>query len=140
MLYEVFLDTNSSLLCKMAGVTYETDPPKGVTSLTLAEDDIKPANTTKRQIRYFDEDEIQQSGSSFPNNGVKLKKRSSAYSIHSLSSIKSGQRVVDPAVVLPVLYRTMSIDMARAQATKGVTTEKKDPNSKTMAGESVSVV
>lgn len=120
----------------MASVNDESDLEKGAPTFARTEDDIKPVNAAKRQIRYFDDnDEIQQIPSSYANNGGKLKKRGSTYSIHSLSSIKSGRRVVDPATALPVLYRTMSIDIARTQRGKGATIRKNELGGKAMAGE-----
>jgi sodium/potassium-transporting ATPase subunit alpha len=120
----------------MAIVKDESDSNKSTPPFAGTEDDIKPVNTAKRQIRYLDNnDEIQQFGSSYWNNGGNLKRRGSTYSIHSLSSIKSGRRVVDPATALPVLYRTMSIDVSRTQEAKGSTIQKDEFSGKHIAGD-----
>lgn len=120
----------------MADPNDKGDPEKGISAATIqVKSNAKTFGSTKRHIRYFDDsDEIQQIGSS-TNNNVKLKRKSSAYSIHSLSSIRSGQRVVDPATALPVLYRTLSIDMERMQMEKAAAIKRKRGD-KTMAGKS----
>lgn len=113
---------------------YDRDPEKDDSTVAIqAQGNTGRLGATKRQIRYFDDsDEIQQIGSS-TNNNVKLKRKGSAYSIYSLSSIRSGQRVVDPATALPVLYRTLSIDMKNMQGEKNAVIRRKYGD-KTMAG------
>lgn len=120
----------------MANPNDQGDPEKGSSAVVIQlKSNTGTSGTTKRQIRYFDDsDEIQQIGSSI-NRNVKLKRKGSAYSIHSLSSIRSGQRAVDPATALPVLYRTLSIDMERMQGEKNAAIKRKHGD-KTMAGKS----
>ncbi|PTB36171.1 hypothetical protein M441DRAFT_151795 [Trichoderma asperellum CBS 433.97] len=117
----------------MANPNDQGDPEKGSSAVVIQlKSNTGTSGTTKRQIRYFDDsDEIQQIGSSI-NRNVKLKRKGSAYSIHSLSSIRSGQRAVDPATALPVLYRTLSIDMERMQGEKNAAIKRKHGD-KTMA-------
>ncbi|UKZ48043.1 hypothetical protein TrVGV298_002279 [Trichoderma virens] len=107
----------------MADANDKGDPEKGNTG---------PGRAAKRRIRYFD-DEIQPVDSSPANYNGKLKRKGSTYSIHSLSSIRSGQRVVEPAAALPVLYRTLSIDMERTQGKYNVAMEKKEAGNKAIA-------
>lgn len=114
---------------------YDRDPEKDGSAVVVKnKGNNGRLGATKRQVRYLDEDEIQQIGPSTGNN-AKLKRKGSAYSIHSLSSIRSGQREVDPATALPVLYRTLSIDMERAQKDKDSVTRRRYSDA-TMAGKS----
>lgn len=114
---------------------YDRDPEKEGSAVVVKDKgNTGRLGATKRQVRYLDEDEIQQIGPSTYNN-AKLKRKGSAYSIHSLSSIRSGQREVDPATALPVLYRTLSIDMERAQKDKDSVTRRRYSDA-TMAGKS----
>ncbi|KAL6890041.1 calcium ATPase [Trichoderma evansii] len=117
----------------MADPNDNGDPEKANSKVAIqVKSNAKTFGSTKRHIRYLDDsDEIQQIGSS-TNNNFKLKRKTSAYSIHSLSSIRSGQRVVDPATALPVLYRTLSIDMERMQVEKNAAVKRKYGD-KTMA-------
>ncbi|KAM0447590.1 hypothetical protein ACHAO4_008917 [Trichoderma viride] len=105
---------------------YDRDPEKdGSAVVVQPKGNTGRLGATKRQVRYFDDsDEIQPVGSS-SNNNARLKKKGSAYSIHSLSSIRSGRREVEPATALPVLYRTLSIDMERAQGEKDSATRRR---------------
>ncbi|PON28873.1 Na,H/K antiporter P-type ATPase [Trichoderma gamsii] len=104
----------------------DRDPEKGGSAVVVqTKGNTGRLGATKRQVRYFDEsDEIQQIGPS-TNSNAKLKRKGSAYSIHSLSSIRSGQREVDPATALPVLYRTLSIDMERMKSEKDAVTRRR---------------
>lgn len=113
---------------------YDRDPEKDSSAVAVQDKgSTGKLGAMKRQVRYFDEsDEIQQIGPSTSNN-AKLKRKGSAYSIHSLSSIRSGQREVDPATALPVLYRTLSIDIERAQKDKDSVTRRRYSDA-TMAG------
>lgn len=115
---------------------YDRDPEKdGSAVVVQPKGNTGRLGATKRQVRYFDDsDEIQPVGSS-TNNNARLKKKGSAYSIHSLSSIRSGRREVEPATALPVLYRTLSIDMERAQGEKDAATRRRYSDA-TMAGKS----
>jgi sodium/potassium-transporting ATPase subunit alpha len=120
----------------MADPYDQRDPEKGGPAVAV-QTKRNPGKlaATKRHIRYFDDsDEIQPVGSS-ANNNARLKRKGSAYSIHSLSSIRSGQREVDPATALPVLYRTLSIDMERMQNEKGAVIRRRYSD-KTMGGKS----
>lgn len=123
----------------MAGANDESDPEKGTPkTLVQTKGDHGSGIAAKRRIRYFDDqDEIQQIESFPANNNGKLKRKGSAYSIHSLSSIRSGQRAVDPASALPVMYRTLSMDMARTQEKLNVTVKKSEIGDKAMAGKFV---
>lgn len=113
----------------------DRDPEKGGSAVVVqTKGNTGRLVATKRQVRYFDDDEIQQIGPSTSSN-AKLKRKGSAYSIHSLSSIRSGHREVDPATALPVLYRTLSIDMERAQKEKDSVVRRRYSDA-TMAGKS----
>jgi sodium/potassium-transporting ATPase subunit alpha len=114
----------------------DRDPEKGDPAVVVqTKGNTGRLAATKRQVRYFDDsDEIQPVGPSTHSN-AKLKRKGSAYSIHSLSSIRGGQREVDPATALPVLYRTLSIDMERAQKEKDSVIRRRYSDA-TMAGKS----
>ncbi|KKP06680.1 Na,H/K antiporter P-type ATPase [Trichoderma harzianum] len=118
-----------------AGTHDDIDPEKGTAKASAqTKGNHGPGIAAKRRIRYFDDQDEIQPVDPFPAsiNG-KLKRKGSAYSIHSLSSIRSGQRVVDPASALPVLYRTMSMDLARTQEKSSVTIKKTEIGDKAMA-------
>lgn len=121
----------------MANPKDKGDAEKGNATISIqAKGNTGVSDTMKRQIRYFDDsDEIPQIGSS-TNNNAKLKRKGSAYSIHSLSSIRNGRHVVDPATALPVLYRTLSIDIERTQREKHAAIKRKYGD-KTMEGRSL---
>lgn len=100
------------------------------------DDDIPPAVAAKRRIRYFDDEEEYPNGGgpSGGEMGHPLRRTNSTYSVHSLSSVRSGRRAIDPAIVLPVQYRTLSytISFQREQdAAKA-----KDAREKTAVGKS----
>ncbi|KAJ4865636.1 e1-E2 ATPase domain-containing protein [Trichoderma breve] len=118
-----------------AGTHDDSDPEKGTAKASAqTKGDHGLGIAAKRRIRYFDDQDEIQPVDPFPaNNHGKLKRKGSAYSIHSLSSIRSGQRVVDPASALPVLYRTMSMDLARTQEKSSVTIKKTEIGDKAMA-------
>jgi sodium/potassium-transporting ATPase subunit alpha len=61
-----------------------------------------------------------------------LTRRASTYSVHSLSSVRSGQRTVDPSIILPVQYRTLSYDITNVKAIE----KAKDAREKAAVGES----
>jgi sodium/potassium-transporting ATPase subunit alpha len=87
-----------------------------VDALTVDEEELSPALAARRHIRYIDDDaEMQDVAGPSSHN---LPRRDSTYSIHSLSSVRSGQRAINPSLALPVAYRTLShtIDDARNTA------------------------
>ncbi|RMZ88655.1 hypothetical protein DV736_g4107, partial [Chaetothyriales sp. CBS 134916] len=77
------------------------------------EDDLPPAIAAKRQIRYLDDDEIERAQPTAQSIACSysLSRRASATSIHSIHSA----RAVDPALALPVTYRTVSFNIAASQ-------------------------
>ncbi|KIV88710.1 hypothetical protein PV10_08368 [Exophiala mesophila] len=81
------------------------------------DDDLPPAVAAKRRIRYFDDEEDNDAtaGPSTHGMGYPLQRVNSTFSIHSLSSVRSGQRVIDPALALPVQYRTLSYNISSQQ-------------------------
>lgn len=79
----------------------------------IGDDDLPPAVVAKRRIRYFDDDEVQNAAGPSGNDlGPPLRRHDSTFSVHSFSSVRSGQRVVDPTLALPVQYRTLSYTIA----------------------------
>ncbi len=94
----------------------------------LEDESLPPDLAARRRIRYFDDDEEAQ-GAAGPSRP--LRRRSSAFSIQSISSVRSG-RVVDPSLVLPVQYRTLSYTITNAddKAAAGA----KDPREKAAIG------
>ena len=84
-------------------------------STSLNGDEINSAPATKRRIRYA-EDHEETGEPSIQNFTLPLRRRGSTYSVHSLSSVRSDQRNVDPAIVLPVQYRTLSYEITNIKA------------------------
>ena len=84
-----------------------------------AEDDfdVPPHIVARRTIRYFDEDvEDQQNARAQDQSfGVPLTRQDSTYSIHSLRTIRNGGRNIEPALALPVTYRTVSFNISTSQ-------------------------
>ena len=96
----VVIDDFESFLEKDAAV---------ITRNSQDDDDLPPAVAAKRRIRYFDDEESNPTGGGPSGDvGHALRRTQSTYSVHSLSSMRSGRRVVDPAIILPVQYRTLS--------------------------------
>jgi sodium/potassium-transporting ATPase subunit alpha len=96
--------------------------------------DLPLTVAAKRRIRYFDDDaELGQAGG--PSGAPGLKRRDSTFSIHSLSSMRSGQRFVDPAIVLPVQYRTLSYSIS--QHKDDVVAKGKNAREKTVQGREI---
>jgi len=98
------------------------------------DEDLPPAVAAKRRIRYFDDEEENPTGGgpSSADMGHPLRRTASTYSVHSLSSVRSGRRNIDPAIILPVQYRTLSytISTQREQDVAKV----KDARDKTAIG------
>ncbi|KAJ9503382.1 hypothetical protein H2202_001536 [Exophiala xenobiotica] len=90
----------------------------------LEDEGLPPDLAARRRIRYFDDEEEAQ-GAAGPSRP--LRRRSSAFSIQSISSVRSG-RLVDPSLILPVQYRTLSYTITNAddKAAAGA----KDPRDK----------
>ncbi|KIX95581.1 uncharacterized protein Z520_08701 [Fonsecaea multimorphosa CBS 102226] len=80
------------------------------------DEDLNLPLAAKRRIRYIDDDEENGGPSAATDIGHPLKRRGSTYSVHSLSSVRSGRRIVDPSVILPVQYRTLSYDITHVKA------------------------
>lgn len=122
----VAIDDYDSVLEKDAAVI---DQPVG------EDDDLPPAVAAKRRIRYFDDEEDNNgaSGPSTHDMGYPLRRVNSTFSIHSLSSVRSGQRVIDPAIALPVQYRTLSYNISSQQ--DQAVTQTKDAREKAAIGE-----
>ncbi|ETI22497.1 hypothetical protein G647_06572 [Cladophialophora carrionii CBS 160.54] len=80
------------------------------------DDDFPAALAARRRIRYAGDDEENPGPSSSNNFGHTLTRRTSTYSVHSLSSVRSGQRTIDPSIILPVQYRTLSYDITNSKA------------------------
>ena len=95
------------------------------------DDNASPTDlAARRRIRYA-EDEEDGEPSYVADIGHPLTRRASTYSVHSLASVRSGQRWVDPSIVLPVSYRTLSYDITHVK-----TIEKaKDAQEKAAVGE-----
>ncbi|KAK5054526.1 hypothetical protein LTR84_001417 [Exophiala bonariae] len=100
------------------------------------DDDIPPAVAAKRRIRYFDDEEENPKGGgpSSGEMGHPLRRTNSTYSVHSLSSVRSGRRAIDPAIVLPVQYRTLSYTISFQREQDAV--KAKDAREKTAVGKS----
>lgn len=80
------------------------------------DDDANAVLSARRRIRY-EGDEEEHGGPSNPADTISpLKRRGSTYSVHSLSSVRSGRHIVDPSIILPVQYRTLSYDIANVKA------------------------
>lgn len=107
----------------------------GIERASVDDDDLPPAVSAKRRIRYFDDDESNAGagGPSVADVGHPLRRANSTYSIHSLSSVRSGQRVVDPAIALPVQYRTLSYNISTQQ--EQVVAKAKDAREKAAIGQ-----
>ena len=99
------------------------------------DDDLPPAVAAKRRIRYFDDEEDNDAtaGPSTHGMGYPLQRVNSTFSIHSLSSVRSGQRVIDPALALPVQYRTLSYNISSQQ--EQAIAQAKDAREKAAIGE-----
>ncbi|RMD39512.1 hypothetical protein DV735_g5616, partial [Chaetothyriales sp. CBS 134920] len=97
----------------MAGeIPPETDVEKQASAVSFPaddEEDLPAAIASKRQIRYFDDDEIEKVHST--GHGPTLSRRNSMASIHSIHSA----RALDPSLALPVTYRTVSFNIAASQ-------------------------
>ncbi|KAI1616233.1 hypothetical protein EDD36DRAFT_129967 [Exophiala viscosa] len=111
---------------------FERDPEKNLAVIspgTAEDDELPPTIAARRRIRYLDDDEEAQGVGGPSNNefGPPLRRRSSAFSIHSLSSVRSA-RFVDPALILPVQYRTLSHNIANTD--DNVITKAKDAREK----------
>ncbi|KAL6246835.1 hypothetical protein RBB50_006142 [Rhinocladiella similis] len=92
---------------------FERGPEKDFALITPKEvddGDLPPHIAASRRIRYIDDDE-EAMGAAGPSRP--LRRRNSTYSVHSLSSVRSG-RAVDPSLALPVQYRTLSYTIANA--------------------------
>lgn len=98
------------------------------------DDDLPPAVAAKRRIRYFDDEEENPSGGgpSGGDMGHQLRRTNSTYSVHSLSSVRSGRRNIDPAIVLPVQYRTLSYTISTQREQDAA--KAKDAREKTAVG------
>jgi sodium/potassium-transporting ATPase subunit alpha len=83
---------------------------------THVDDDLPTALAARRRIRYAGDDEENAGPSSITDLGHTLTRRASTYSVHSLSSVRSGHRTVDPSIILPVQYRTLSYDITNVKA------------------------
>jgi hypothetical protein len=95
------------------------------------DDEIESPITNRRRVRYVD-DEENGGPSNIGNFGSPLTRRASTWSVHSLSSVRSGRRAVDPTIALPIQYRTLSYDIEQVK-----TIEKaKDAREKAAVGES----
>jgi hypothetical protein len=95
------------------------------------DDVISSQNANTRRIHYVD-DEENGGPSKIINLGSPLTRRTSTWSVHSLSSVRSGRRGVDPTIALPIQYRTLSYDVEQVK-----TIEKaKDAREKAAVGKS----
>jgi hypothetical protein len=99
---------------------------------THVDDDLPTALAARRRIRYAGDDEENAGPSSITDLGHTLTRRASTYSVHSLSSVRSGHRTVDPSIILPVQYRTLSYDITNVKAIE----KAKDAREKAAVGES----
>ena len=95
----------------------ESGPEKTVCAAVPADhddEDFSPDLIAKRRIRYFDDDDDNDNDAGQPSSqfGHVLRRQNSTFSVHSISSVRSGQRVVDPAVALPIQYRTLSYNIS----------------------------
>lgn len=82
--------------------------------IDIVDSDLPPALAEKRRIRYAD-DEIQEIGHP-------LRRTKSTHSVHSM---RSGRRSIDPSVALPIQYRTLSYNIEDSQRKPSVHHEKK---------------
>lgn len=80
-------------------------------------DDVSPNIAARRRIRYFDDTKEGQAEVQHPGNesGTSLSRRASSFSIRSAQSLQRGERVIDPALSLPVAYRTVSFNISNTQ-------------------------
>lgn len=81
------------------------------------EDDERPALAEKRRVHYIEDEDLPDY---HPNDefGLPLHRTRSAgstYSIHSLRSVHGRTRAVDPAIALPIQYRTVSFNVSNSQ-------------------------
>lgn len=95
------------------------------------DEELPAALAAKRRIRYAGDEEDYGGQSSTANFGHPLERRASTYSVHSLSSVRSRQRFVDPSIILPVQYRTLSYDINNVKAIE----KAKDAHQKAAVGE-----
>lgn len=98
------------------------------------DEDLPAAVAAKRRIRYFDDEEENPTGGGPPgaDMGPPLRRTNSTYSVHSLSSVRSGRRSINPAIVLPVQYRTLSYTISFQREQDAV--QAKDAREKTAVG------
>lgn len=92
-------------------------PPTTEQSVDDAEYDHESTLADKRRVRYIDDEELPNYRSDVEFGSPLARQRSggSFYSIHSARSIRSQSRVLDPAVALPVQYRTLSFNVSHNQ-------------------------
>ncbi len=88
---------------------FESAPEKDfafVDASRVDEEALPPHLAARRRVRYIDDDaEMQYAAGPSSHH---LTRRDSTYSIHSLSSVRSGHRSINPSLALPVTYRTLS--------------------------------
>lgn len=81
-----------------------------------SDDDVPPAIAARRRIRYVDDDDGPNGDDVSPGEiGYPLRRRASSFSIHSVQSMRSGLRTVDPALALPIQYRTISFNISQSK-------------------------
>lgn len=85
--------------------------------------DLSPALAEKRRIKYDDDDDIREVGHP-------LRRTQSNQSVRSTQSFHS-RRTVDPAVALPIQYRTLSFNIEESQSKTRVDTGKRDKRNTT---------
>jgi sodium/potassium-transporting ATPase subunit alpha len=90
---------------------------QGAMTDIVAEDDLPPALADKRRIRYVDDGEFHEPRAHYDEFGFPLDRRltaASSMSIRSTRSVRS-MRIVDPALALPIQYRTVSFNISNSQ-------------------------
>jgi hypothetical protein len=87
------------------------------TPSTGEEPDMPPALGAKKTIHYAEDDLENQRRSQAPQAdlGHPLSRRDSIYSIHSVRSFSTRGRTIDPSLVLPATYRTVSFTISNTQ-------------------------
>ena len=99
------------------------------------ESEAEPEINDKLRIRYADDEELP--GYDGPNTdfGLPLRRQrtgGSSYSIHSQRNLRTRNRSIDPAIALPIVYRSVSFNVADSQE-RGVV-EKKNARDKVVSG------
>ena len=98
--------------------------------------DADPETNDKLRIRYAEDEDLPGYDGPSTDFGLPLRRQrtgGSSYSTHSLRNLRSRNRSIDPAIALPIQYRTISFNVADSKE-RGVV-EKKNARDKVVQGQ-----